>query len=49
MRNEENVGHNARGEHVFFSLLLIDEISIVIYHLSMERKNACKLVINQLQ
>ena len=49
MRNEENIGPIARGEHVFFSLLLIEEISIVIYHLSMERKNACKLVINQLQ
>ena len=28
MRNEENIGHIARGEHVAFSLLLMDEILI---------------------
>ena len=28
MRNEENIGHIARGEHLVFSLLLMDEISI---------------------
>ena len=28
MRNEENIGHIARGKQVVFSLLLTDEISI---------------------
>ena len=28
MRNEENIEHIARGEHVLFSLLIMDDISI---------------------